>query len=179
MAPTIFKAQKAAGAVTIRIEMPKAASIVWMAMPDRAPRTVTNPCLSPKLTVREMNSAMSGPGVMARTMAASAKLKMMVKSGACTSIDGSRSGNVRLIGACVRRLRPCSCQRPSATRFLPRYGQPSRDMISVRQTYPRASDQVHIRPMSKDINKVVLAYSGGLDTSIILKWLRQAYDCEV
>ena len=33
--------------------------------------------------------------------------------------------------------------------------------------------------MSKDIKKVVLAYSGGLDTSIILKWLRQAYDCEV
>ncbi|WP_196260257.1 argininosuccinate synthase [Pelagibacterium limicola] len=33
--------------------------------------------------------------------------------------------------------------------------------------------------MSKDVKKVVLAYSGGLDTSIILKWLRQAYDCEV
>ncbi|MEE9590163.1 MAG: argininosuccinate synthase [Hyphomicrobiaceae bacterium] len=32
--------------------------------------------------------------------------------------------------------------------------------------------------MSK-INKVVLAYSGGLDTSIILKWLRTTYDCEV
>ena len=32
--------------------------------------------------------------------------------------------------------------------------------------------------MSK-INKVVLAYSGGLDTSIILKWLQQIYDCEV
>lgn len=31
----------------------------------------------------------------------------------------------------------------------------------------------------KDINKVVLAYSGGLDTSIILKWLQQEYDCEV
>ena len=30
-----------------------------------------------------------------------------------------------------------------------------------------------------DINKVVLAYSGGLDTSIILKWLRETYDCEV
>jgi argininosuccinate synthase len=29
------------------------------------------------------------------------------------------------------------------------------------------------------INKVVLAYSGGLDTSIILKWLRDQYDCEV
>ena len=31
----------------------------------------------------------------------------------------------------------------------------------------------------KDIKKVVLAYSGGLDTSIILKWLRETYDCEV
>jgi argininosuccinate synthase len=30
-----------------------------------------------------------------------------------------------------------------------------------------------------DINKVVLAYSGGLDTSIILKWLRDTYGCEV
>lgn len=30
-----------------------------------------------------------------------------------------------------------------------------------------------------NINKVVLAYSGGLDTSIILKWLQQEYDCEV
>jgi argininosuccinate synthase len=29
------------------------------------------------------------------------------------------------------------------------------------------------------INKVVLAYSGGLDTSIILKWLQDEYDCEV
>ena len=29
------------------------------------------------------------------------------------------------------------------------------------------------------INKVVLAYSGGLDTSVILKWLRETYDCEV
>jgi argininosuccinate synthase len=29
------------------------------------------------------------------------------------------------------------------------------------------------------INKVVLAYSGGLDTSVILKWLQETYDCEV
>lgn len=29
------------------------------------------------------------------------------------------------------------------------------------------------------INKVVLAYSGGLDTSIILKWLQEEYNCEV
>jgi len=30
-----------------------------------------------------------------------------------------------------------------------------------------------------DVNKVVLAYSGGLDTSIIAKWLQDAYHCEV
>ncbi|MES1939563.1 argininosuccinate synthase [Salinisphaera sp. T5B8] len=30
-----------------------------------------------------------------------------------------------------------------------------------------------------DVNKVVLAYSGGLDTSVILKWLQDEYDCEV
>ncbi len=29
------------------------------------------------------------------------------------------------------------------------------------------------------MNKVVLAYSGGLDTSVILKWLQETYDCEV
>jgi argininosuccinate synthase len=30
-----------------------------------------------------------------------------------------------------------------------------------------------------EIKKVVLAYSGGLDTSVILKWLQENYDCEV
>ncbi|MCP4126398.1 MAG: argininosuccinate synthase, partial [Gammaproteobacteria bacterium] len=34
--------------------------------------------------------------------------------------------------------------------------------------------------MSKSgVKKVVLAYSGGLDTSIILKWLEDEYGCEV
>ena len=33
--------------------------------------------------------------------------------------------------------------------------------------------------MTKKVNKVVLAYSGGLDTSVILKWLAETYDCEV
>ena len=32
---------------------------------------------------------------------------------------------------------------------------------------------------SKSVKKVVLAYSGGLDTSVILKWLKDTYDCEV
>ncbi|MBW7835946.1 MAG: argininosuccinate synthase [Sphingomonadales bacterium] len=33
--------------------------------------------------------------------------------------------------------------------------------------------------MARKINKVVLAYSGGLDTSVILKWLQETYGCEV
>ena len=31
----------------------------------------------------------------------------------------------------------------------------------------------------KKFNKVVLAYSGGLDTSIIISWLKETYGCEV
>ena len=34
-------------------------------------------------------------------------------------------------------------------------------------------------PDHHNINKVVLAYSGGLDTSVILKWLQETYNCEV
>ena len=30
-----------------------------------------------------------------------------------------------------------------------------------------------------EVNKVVLAYSGGLDTSVILKWLQDTYNCEI
>ena len=32
---------------------------------------------------------------------------------------------------------------------------------------------------TKNINKVVLAYSGGLDTSVILSWLKDTYNCEI
>jgi argininosuccinate synthase len=43
---------------------------------------------------------------------------------------------------------------------------------SLRPRHPRT-------PRSLDIKKVVLAYSGGLDTSVILKWLQETYSCEV
>ena len=33
--------------------------------------------------------------------------------------------------------------------------------------------------MAGDVKKIVLAYSGGLDTSVILKWLEETFDCEV
>ena len=37
-----------------------------------------------------------------------------------------------------------------------------------------------VEPMRvKDVKKVVLAYSGGLDTSVILRWLQTTYQCEV
>ncbi|WP_042710249.1 argininosuccinate synthase domain-containing protein, partial [Leptospira santarosai] len=32
---------------------------------------------------------------------------------------------------------------------------------------------------NKPVKKIVLAYSGGLDTSVILTWLKETYDCEV
>ncbi len=35
-----------------------------------------------------------------------------------------------------------------------------------------------VLPMSK-VKKVVLAYSGGLDTSVIVKWLQEEYQCEI
>lgn len=33
--------------------------------------------------------------------------------------------------------------------------------------------------MKEKIKKIVLAYSGGLDTSVMLRWIREKYDCEV
>src|SRR5690349_18641951 len=39
--------------------------------------------------------------------------------------------------------------------------------------------EIHRVFMNKNVKKVVLAYSGGLDTSIILKWLQTTYGAEV
>ena len=33
--------------------------------------------------------------------------------------------------------------------------------------------------MEKKYNKIVLAYSGGLDTSVLIPWLKENYGCEV
>ena len=33
--------------------------------------------------------------------------------------------------------------------------------------------------MNKEIKKIILAYSGGLDTSVILRWLKETYECPV
>jgi hypothetical protein len=33
--------------------------------------------------------------------------------------------------------------------------------------------------MGNKVRKIVLAYSGGLDTSVIIKWMKEKYDCEI
>src|ERR1022692_1647551 len=46
-----------------------------------------------------------------------------------------------------------------------------------RVTSAHRPERVQMRV--KDVKKVVLAYSGGLDTSVILRWLQVTYRCEV
>ena len=43
----------------------------------------------------------------------------------------------------------------------------------------KTKDNVRKKNVESPIKKVVLAYSGGLDTSVILKWLQDTYHCEV
>ena len=41
------------------------------------------------------------------------------------------------------------------------------------------SEATHVYGLKKPPKKVVLAYSGGLDTSVMLHWIRKTFDCEV
>jgi argininosuccinate synthase len=51
---------------------------------------------------------------------------------------------------------------------------------SATRRYSRSTARVEdARMRVKDVKKVVLAYSGGLDTSVILRWLQVTYRCEV
>ena len=50
---------------------------------------------------------------------------------------------------------------------------------SISVLYHLAAAEVPLCTHALQVNKVVLAYSGGLDTSVILKWLQETYDCEV
>ena len=43
----------------------------------------------------------------------------------------------------------------------------------------RKANMSKAKKPSSGVKKVVLAYSGGLDTSVILKWLQDTYGCEV
>ena len=48
----------------------------------------------------------------------------------------------------------------------------------TKKVSPKYED-LDAQPQDKDVKKVVLAYSGGLDTSVILKWLQDEYNAEV
>jgi tRNA(Ile)-lysidine synthase TilS/MesJ len=50
--------------------------------------------------------------------------------------------------------------------------------IEYRQKTEDESE-VAIRMSKAQIRKVVLAYSGGLDTSVMLRWIKDYYNCEV
>lgn len=55
-------------------------------------------------------------------------------------------------------------------------GQSSRVVAPLRVVRAPAAK---VQASTSGVKKVVLAYSGGLDTSVILKWLQDTYNCEV
>ncbi|KAJ1686139.1 hypothetical protein LUZ63_017529 [Rhynchospora breviuscula] len=51
--------------------------------------------------------------------------------------------------------------------------------ICVSQSSPQIAAPKAVANDKEKVNKVVLAYSGGLDTSVIVRWIRENYGCEV
>src|SRR5207244_12398024 len=66
---------------------------------------------------------------------------------------------------------PCSTDRTRSCSTRRRIGSTPR-----RRSSSRCSEA---RPTMSSPKRVVLAYSGGLDTSVILRWLIERYRCEV
>src|SRR5688572_26248811 len=66
-----------------------------------------------------------------------------------------------------------ACKRPTLPYTAADFGAPPQDGA------PPRLDEKGSGQMARDVKKVVLAYSGGLDTSVILKWLQETYGCEV
>ena len=64
---------------------------------------------------------------------------------------------------------------PGVLRDAALRNRPQRRYVAAFDGQPERAAEMRV----KDVKKVVLAYSGGLDTSIILKWLRETYGCEV
>ena len=49
--------------------------------------------------------------------------------------------------------------------------------IAKVQKFKERNEKQRFRIKTMNVNKVVLAYSGGLDTSVILRWLKEEYSC--
>ena len=69
------------------------------------------------------------------------------------------------------------CSRHSAVQGTRLATSPARLLIAARNSRLIVRSAATLG--GKKVNKVVLAYSGGLDTSVILTWLKETYDCEV
>lgn len=69
-----------------------------------------------------------------------------------------------------------SCQGLTAQKAVVGGARVGQRSATLRATRPRV---VACSASMKGVKKVVLAYSGGLDTSVILKWLQDTYECEV
>lgn len=109
--------------------------------------------------------------------------------------SASRQGRVRARGcdlasishlpsppASPRRAVAVQAQRPQALSSRSVAARPAPLAMGARRAAaPRRVARVAPARAGKQgkVNKVVLAYSGGLDTSVILKWLQETYDCEV
>ncbi len=72
--------------------------------------------------------------------------------------------------------RPAAANRPPAHR-APTHRAPTPSPLAPRR--PSATATAAMTGKGAPVKKVVLAYSGGLDTSVILKWLQEEYGCEV
>src|SRR3990167_6527137 len=92
--------------------------------------------------------------------------------------SGSRAGRPSSCTVCRRiagrRSRTRSWTGPGASSWTRR-----RTGCTPRRASSCASWEADRGPMSTPVKKVVLAYSGGLDTSVILTWLIETYRCEV
>lgn len=72
-------------------------------------------------------------------------------------------------------LSPLKVRATSCGGYLPK--RHCRRRIQSRPS--RRVSKIQATASKRDVQRVVLAYSGGLDTSVILKWLQTTYNCEV
>src|SRR6266446_2976363 len=77
------------------------------------------------------------------------------------------------------RRGPSSALRHARRGLVTQHGVDSRRVFSHELAEQDTKDLVKKKATTRPIRKVVLAYSGGLDTSVILKWLQDTYGCEV
>ena len=83
--------------------------------------------------------------------------------------------NAEVCFACTGDVRLLATQRQTLSGAQLPVQRPVRQRSGCRQAASAKGQLLG----GKKVNKVVLAYSGGLDTSVILKWLQDTYDCEV